>query len=296
MKIFKFIFPAVIALSIIISCGSTKNDSVVEVVARDFAFVMQEEILSEWTTFNFHNDGHAEHFFLLNRLPDSITYIDYYSKVARSFDIVFDSLKAGKSKEDAIGLLVSLVPQWFFTSVEQMGGTGIIDPGKSVTITQKLPPGSYVMECYIKEKGVFHTALGMLRPFKVTEEKSTLTPPKENYSISISNFKYETDGNLKVGENIVAVHFNEHPEHGLGNDVHVIRIDDDTNIDDVIYWLDWMNIEGLESPAPVDFLGGVQEGPLGSTSYFKVSLEQGNYAWIAESSASKGMVELFTVE
>jgi len=296
MKIFNYFLFTLIALVLVFSCSKTKDETIVEVIARDFNFIVQDSIPSGWTTFRFNNTGHAEHFFSLNLLPDSITFTDYHNDVAVSFDIVFDSLKAGKSKEEATGMLVNLLPQWFFTSLKHYGGTGIISPGESVIITEKLVPGTYVMECYIKEKGVFHTALGMLRPFVVTEQHSNSIPPKENYNIAISNFKYETSGELTLGENTIAVHFNEHPKFGLGNDVHLIKLDENTNIEDVIYWLDWMNIEGLETPAPVMFLGGVQESQVGSTSYFKVNLEPGKYAWIAESSASKGMFELFTVE
>jgi hypothetical protein len=73
-------------------------------------------------------------------------------------------------------------------------------------------------------------------------------------------------------------------------------MNDTTDIDEVIFWLDWMNIKGLESPAPVEFLGGTQEMPVGYTSYFTVDLVPGNYAWISESSAAKGMVEMFSVK
>jgi hypothetical protein len=82
----------------------------------------------------------------------------------------------------------------------------------------------------------------------------------------------------------------------MGNDVHLIRMNDTTDIDEVIFWLDWMNIKGLESPAPVEFLGGAQEMPVGYTAYFTADLVPGNYAWISESSAAKGMVEMFTIE
>jgi hypothetical protein len=296
MKTTNFFIIFVISLFILGSCDTQKEESVVEVVARDFNFVVADEISSGWKTFKFTNTGHAEHFFLLDLLPDSITFNQFITDVGHQFDKVFDSIKAGKSREEAIGMLVERIPQWYFTSVKQMGGTGIISPGESTTVTLKLIPGNYVIECYIKEKGVFHTALGMARPIKVTEEKSSLTPPKENYEITLSNFKYETEGELKAGENTIAVHFKEHPDAGLGNDVHLVRLEEDTNIDDVIYWMDWMNIKGLESPAPVKFLGGAQEMPVGYTSYFTVNLDPGNYAWIAESSAARGMVELFTVE
>lgn len=272
------------------------DSRIVEVTAKDFTFEVDDEILSGWSTFRFKNSGHAEHFFLLNLLPDNISFGTYYSQVTKPFDVVFDSLKAGMTKADAGAMLGEMIPSWYFTSVKSMGGTGIVAAGKTAQTTLKLEPGTYVMECYIKEKGVFHTALGMIRPIIVKEEASTMEPPKANMDITLRNYKFETEGEIKLGINTIAVHFKEHPEIGLGNDVHLIRLNDSTEIEEVIYWLDWMNIEGLQSPAPVEFLGGTQEMPVGFTSYFTVDLKPGNYAWIAESSASKGMVKFFKVE
>ena len=290
-----FIF-TFITILIISSCNTSKDKNVVEVIARDFTFEVVNEISSGWTTFRFKNLGHTEHFFLLNLLPDDISFETYHKQVTKPFDVVFDSIKAGINKAEAGAMLVEMIPPWYFTSVKQMGGTGIINAGKTAQTTMKLKPGTYVMECYIKEEGVFHTALGMIRPITVKEEASNMEPPKSNMDITLTNFKIETEDEVKPGTNIIAVHFKEHPEIGLGNDVHLIRMNDTTDIDKVIYWLDWMNIEGLESPSPVEFLGGTQEMPVGFTSYFTVDLVPGNYAWIAESSAAKGMIKMFKVE
>ncbi|MGB5304203.1 MAG: hypothetical protein WBP17_13740, partial [Gemmatimonadota bacterium] len=84
--------------------------------------------------------------------------------------------------------------------------------------------------------------------------------------------------------------------YGLGNDVHVVRLDEGTDLDEVIAWMDWMNVDGLRAPSPATFLGGVHEMPAGYTAFFTVDLEPGRYAWIAESGAARGMVEEFTVE
>ncbi len=296
MKLVNQFILTFVAIIILYSCDTSTNENVVNVIARDFNFEVVDEIPSGWTTFQFKNLGHADHFFLLNLLPDTISFETYHNEVTIPFDLVFDSLKAGKSKAEAIGMLIEMIPGWYFTSVKQMGGTGIISAGKTSQVTLKLTPGTYAMECYIKEQGVFHTALGMIRSITVRKETSDLEPPKADMDITLSNYKIETKGEVKTGKNTVAVHFKEHPELGLGNDVHLIRMNDSTDIDEVILWLDWMNIKGLESPAPVVFLGGTQEMPVGYTSYFTVELEPGNYAWISESSAAKGMVEMFTVK
>lgn len=286
----------IMSVSILFSCNSSPDEKVVDVVAKDFSFQVVDEIPSGWANFKFKNEGHAEHFFLLNLLPDSIDFRTYHNQVTKPFDIVFDSIKAGMSKGDAIALLLKLIPPWYFTSVKQMGGAGIINPGMSEIITLNLKPGTYVMECYIKEKGVFHTALGMIRPIKVTDEKSKIGPPNSNLDITLTNSKIDTNGKISAGKNTIAVYFKEQPKVGLGNDVHIIKITDKTDMNKVIEWLDWMNIKGLESPAPVEFLGGCQEMPVGYTCYFQVDLEKGKYAFIAESGADRGLIKQFQIE
>lgn len=296
MKIVYCLLIMFLSIGILLTCSPLSDEKYVEVIARDFKFELVDQIPSGWTTFRFNNNGHTEHFFLLSLLPDSIPYERYLEQVTKSFDIVLDSLNSGKSKEDALSLLLELIPGWYFTDVKLMGGTGIISMGKSIDITLNLPPGTYAMECYIKEQGVFHSSLGMIRSLIVTEEVSKTKPPLTNMEISLSNYKFETEGVLYKGKNTFAVHFIEHPEIGPGNDVHIIKLEENTNLDDVISWLDWMNVKGLQSPAPAKFYGGSQEMPTGMTSYFTAYLEPGEYAFIAESAGSKGMVKKFTVK
>ena len=162
--------------------------------------------------------------------------------------------------------------------------------------TAKLDPGTYAMECYIKEKGVFHTTLGMIRPLEVLEASTSLSEPAADMMISLYNEEMKFEGSVKKGTNSIGVSFEEHPEFELGNDIHLIRLEDDTNIESVINWLNWMNIEGLETPAPATFLGGTQEMPVGHRAYFRVDLPPGKYAWIAESAAYRGLVHEFKVE
>ncbi len=314
MKIIKLSTIAMIIFAVFISCKSdnkkqvleqsddettsvkTNAENIVKVIAKDFKFQVDDEIKSGWTTFQFENKGHAVHFFLFNRIPDTIPYSAYHEKVSIPFQIVFDSIKAGTSKADAGAMLGEMIPAWYFTDVKSMGGTGFIAGGKTTQITVNLEPGTYVMECYIKEKGVFHTTLGMMKEVKVLEETTQMKPPKSNMNIILTNHQIVTEGDIKAGKNTIAVHFNEHPEIGLGNDVHLIKLGDDTDMDKVIYWLDWMNVNGLEPPSPVEFLGGVQEMPVGNTEYFTVNIEPGNYAWISESYGAMGMLKKFTVD
>ncbi len=298
VKILKFLISLVFTLVSVwlISCGNSLDQNVVNATAKDFRFEMVDSIHSGWTTFRLKNMGHAEHFFLLSLLPDTISFEDYKTKVGRPFDIVFDSLKAGSSKADAINLLVQLIPSWYFVSVKQMGGTGILAAGNTTQITLNLVPGTYVMECYIKEQGVFHTALGMIRPVTVMEEVSDMKPPEANVNVFLTNDAIKTDSEINSGLNTFAIHFKEHPDAGVGNDLHLVRVNENTDLDAVLEWMDWTNIMGLEPPAPAEFLGGSQEMPIGNTSYFTINLKPGKYAFVTEAVIRKGNVFEFEVD
>ena len=276
--------------------ASSSTAHVVQVTARDYAFDAPDEIPSGWITFRLKNEGNEHHFLLLQQLPDGKTLEEYLEEVAVPFDSVWHELKRGLGKAEAGALLGQLLPGWF-ASVRQMGGPGLVAPGGVAQASVKLEPGTYVMECYVKTSdGEFHGMLGMTRALTVTGVPSGAPEPEADVAITLSNYEMAVEGDVKTGEQTVAVHFEEHPEIGLGNDVHLVRLEGGTDMDEVVRWMDWMNVEGLREPAPVAFVGGAHEMPVGHTSYFTVELTPGRYAWIAESSADKGMVREFSIE
>jgi hypothetical protein len=280
-----------------ISCSKKPSENVVDVTAKDYYFNTKDTIPSGWTTFRFNNEGHAHHFFFLTLLPENVAYQQYIGELIPPFAETMDSLTAGMDKASAAAMLGGMLPEWY-ASVKTMGGAGIIQPGKSEETTIKLEPGTYVMECYVKTpEGKFHSELGMIRPIFVTNEKSETKEPGEvNMDISLYNNKIETRGKMASGLNRVAVHFKEHPQYGLGNDIHVVKLTDETNMDSVINWMNWMNIGGLQTPAPANFYGGTQEMPVGYTSYFTVNLQSGTYAFISETAVDDNLVKVFKVD
>jgi len=270
--------------------------AIVEIIAKDYAFQAPPEVPSGWVTFSLKNEGREHHFVFLSRLPDGKTVEDYREEVAKPFDAVWDELEAGADRAEAGAMLGRLLPDWY-GSVRPMGANGLLAPGETARTTVKLDPGRYVMECYVKTAdGTFHTSLGMMRGLTVTDSPSGGSPPEADIEITLTNFEISVAGDVTAGAHTVAVHFEEHPEFGLGNDVHLVRLDDGMTVDDIVPWMDWMNLEGLRSPAPASFLGGTEEMPVGYTAYFTVELQPGRYAWIAESAAALGMVEEFTVD
>jgi len=270
------------------------ESGVVEVRAADYAFIAPDEIPSGWTTFEFANRGQEPHFFMLSLMPEGKTLADYHEDVAVPFEKVWDALQKGSTKQEAFAQLGELLPEWY-GQVRVMGGIGMVVPGETARTTLRLEPGHYAMECYVKTpQGVFHTTLGMLRALTVTEEVSSLAEPAADFAITLTNDGTTVEGAPAAGHRTIAVHFAEQAPGGLGNDVHLVRLDESTDLAALVSWMDWTNLDGLQSPAPARFLGGAQDMPAGSTAYFEADLEPGRYALVGESPA-RPLVEL-TVE
>ncbi len=276
---------------------SGSGSSVVEYIARDYAFVGPTEIASGWVTMRMVNEGQEHHFVFLTLLPEGKTIEDYAADVGMAFGGAWEALQSGAVDKAGAGAMIGeALPEWY-ASAAPMGGPGLVAPGKTAQATMRLTPGNYVMECYVKTAdGEFHTMLGMALPLTVTAEDSGGRPPRADVDITLFENTMAIEGTPEAGRQTMAVNFDEHPEFGLGNDVHVVRLEEGADLDEVVEWMDWMNIDGLRAPSPAAFVGGVHEMPSGYTAFFTVDLEPGRYAWIAESGAARGMVEEFTVE
>lgn len=270
---------------------------VVEVAAVDYAFRAPAEIPSGWTTFRLANEGEEHHLAVLWKMPDGRGVEDYKEGVVDPFSAAYDSLMAGAVDEAGFWeLFGGSVAPWS-ADVQPMGGPGLIAPGLVAQTTVKLEPGTYVMECYVKNpEGEWHTNLGMLAELTVTGDTTGASPPEADVDLTLNNTEITTRGTPTAGENTVAVHYEEHPEMGLGNDAHLARLDEGTSVEEAVEWADWRLAEGLRAPSPVPFLGGAQEMPVGYTSYFTVVLEPGRYVWLGEATDVDGRVEEFTVE
>jgi len=267
----------------------------VVVTAKDYVFQLPDEIPSGWTTFEFANHGQEPHFFLLTLLPEGHTLEQYIAEVVPPFDEAWKALQAGADHAAAGKLLGEKLPAWF-ADAKAMGGIGIVSPGETARTTLELEPGNYAMECYVRTaEGVFHGELGMLRPLTVTAETSPGVEPRADIDITLRNGSYAVTGALTPGHHVVAAHFAEQPAVGQGNDVHLVRLADDAALEPVVHWMDWMNLEGLQTPAPAQFVGGTQDMPVGKTAYFEIELEPGRYAWLAEQPEGAGAVEEFRV-
>jgi hypothetical protein len=278
--------------------------NVVEIRAVGMTFEGSSEIPSGWTTFRFVNASSMIHFAWIDVLPEGVTAQIFADTAGKYFQEAMDGMNAGD--EEAVNAAFGKFPAWI-GDLQQRGGPGFLSPGLTGETIVYLEPGNYAFECYVKTNGIFHTTspddgkLGMMFEFTVTDEKTDAPEPTANVTLSLKNSGMEiVDGALKAGMNTIRVDFVEQQAlpSFVGNDVHIMRVENDDSISQADAWLDWRAKDGLEDPSPVTFLGGINDMPEGSHSYFTVDLQPGNYAFIAEVPRPQelGLVLPFTVE
>jgi hypothetical protein len=273
------------------------------VVARGLTLEGPSAIPSGWTTLRFRNESPMTHFVAIERLPHGQGVASQQEQVAPVFQAGMNLLADGDV--DAALARFGELPPWF-GEIVFFGGPGLTGPESVGEAIVHLEPGTYLLECYVKTNGIFHSynpdpaTYGMVHEFTVTDEETAVSEPSASVRVELSSTDgIRTDGTFKSGEQTVAVHFGDQTVHEnfVGHDVHVVRIEDDLDLDALQEWMDWRMPGGLQTPAPAEFLGGLSEMPAGSTGYFTVSLDPGRYALISEvpGAADKGMLSEFTV-
>ncbi len=276
----------------------------VELRAVGMTFDGPTEIPSGWTRFRFENASPMIHFAMVDLPPPGIGLQELSDTLMDPFQAVMDAMNA--NDEEAVNAAFGTFPEWI-GELQRRGGPGLVSPGLTAETTIYLAPGVYLLECYVKTNGVFHSTspgegqFGMVLPVTVTGEDNGAPEPVANVTLALRNSGMElVDGSPRRGPNTIRVDFVEQQAlpSFVGNDVHLMRVDSPDSLARADDWMDWRTPEGLQSPSPVVFLGGMQDLPAGAHGYFSVDLAPGNYAFIAEMPQpdSAGMVLPFTVE
>ena len=244
---------------------------VAEYAALDYVFAGPSEIPSGWITFRMPNQGDEHHVMILIKLPEGVSYTDYYESNQRR-------LENGET------------PEWWSEQVV-MGGPAALGPGLVGETTVKLDPGEYAMICPVPTAdGTLHRDLGMMRPLTVTEEESGAIEPKADITMTLRSLEFELDKVITPGRHTIAVRFENQPE-GKPHDVHVARLGPDQTLEDFT-----ASMAGDIEFGDFFFIGGAEDMPEGHTAYFTADFEPGRYAFWCHGHSADGMVQEFTVE
>lgn len=282
---------------------SSSKENVLSLDIVGWSFVGPNEIGSGWTTIRITNESGMTHHGLVYRLPDGITAEMVSDQVVKPIQESLTANIAGDLEKAAE--IMKTIPAWIGDLV-YMGGPGMMSSGVVGEATMYLEPGNYVVECYVKTNGVQHNynpvpgAHGMVLPLTVKAEPGGMSEPDANVTLEISNSGYLiADGQFVAGQNEVRVRFVEQKLYNnfVGHDAHFFRINSDTDVEASARWVDFFPIDGQQTPAPAHFVGGIHDMPEGSTGYFKLTLEVGQYGVVAEvpNAREVGLFTTFTV-
>jgi hypothetical protein len=246
---------------------------------------MIDEINSGWTTFRYLNKSNETHFFILEKLPDSIGIEQYQQEFLAPFKRAYEFFMTGdietgnKQFED--------LPAWS-SKMEICGGVALTSPQKISETTLFLEPGTYIMECYVRmPNGMPHIFYGMLKEFTVSKQNNGNEEPSADEEISISSENgIAFIDKLTEGDYTFSVDFKDQKiyEHMLGHDINLVKIDNEKLIDSLNNWVNLSDYSAFKTPAPagLTFLGGVEDLFGKKKGYFNVTLQKGQYVLISE--------------
>jgi hypothetical protein len=306
----KYLFPFqnlnlslfLVLLVIVQSCSpDKKKDKFIEIVTEVMDFQSVDTIPSGWNTFKYSNKSNETHFFLLDKYPEGKTLEDAVKEVIPPFQKGMDLINEGNDEEGFAEF--NKLPAWFF-EVVFCGGSGLVSPKNSSLTTIKLEPGYYIMECYVKmANGTFHNAMGMTKAIVVSTQDSGNLPPTATVEIDISSTEgISFENEVPKGIQVFSVHFKDQITHEnfVGHDLNLVKLNANASLEALESWMNWADPKGLITPSPegITFLGGVNDMPAGSTGYFEINLEPGNYAFVSEvpNASGKNMLKTFTVK
>jgi hypothetical protein len=218
------------------------------------------------------------HFLLFNKVPDEVDMGRYHKELTMPFQEIMDAINQEREPN-------AVFPEWLGEMVN-MGGIGLLSAGQTAESIVNFPPGNYMVECYIKTNGVFHSTTGMLKHVTIIPNEKKQASPGESVTIRVDSTGLSLEGEMpQYGGNVVFK-----VEYGNTKlfpnftrpDVHLVKVTEEARLDELESYMDWTNQNGMIESAPVVFLGGAQEMPKGSEAYFKQYLSGGKYILIGE--------------
>ena len=192
------------------------------IIATDGGFEAPDSILAGLRHIVFENKGTEVHEAMLVKLPDGMGAADYVAAV-----------KAGSE---------------FPPGALDYSGPGLTSPGESVEMWLTVDPGRYILICW--NSG--HATSRPVHDFVVQDGRADEEPPKEDLVVKLFDYRFEIDGALKKGLQVIRF---ETPGPGM-HEADLFRLDEGTTVEDLKRW----RKQGGRGDFPARALGGKLDG------------------------------------
>lgn len=219
------------------------NESAFHILVTDAGFEAPDQMAAGIRHIVFENRGSKIHEAMLIRLADGMSADDYMAAIQRG----------------------SLFPEGGL----DYSGPGLTSPGETAEMWLRVDPGHYVLVCWN------HSKTTHARSFTVNYTLFDDEVPKEDAVVKLLDYKFEIEGTLRRGEQVIRV---ETPGPGM-HEADIFRLHDGKTVEDLRRW----RKEDHPGPAPADALGGALDShDIRRVIWLRKSFKPGRYAFHCE--------------
>ncbi len=158
--------------------------------------------------------------------------------------------------------------------VEGFGGPNGAGPGKTVSSTQYLVPGNYLLLCFLPgADGAPHASKGMVSPFTVTPKAGGAAADQDDGTgadVTLLDFAFDVPGKLPAGDTLVVTN-----EGGQAHEVGIARLADGQTADEAIQAF----LEPASGATPPELDSGLGLVAPGRTVRMVLPEEPGDYVF-----------------
>jgi hypothetical protein len=240
-------------------------------------------------------------FTISDTLHTGLNHLVYENHGRNIHECQFIHLPTGMSAADYVAQVKSGIP--FPAGAKDCAGPGLLSPGERVEMWSPLEAGTYMIGCWM---GKHMTETKPVTFVVHGAPAQPVQPPHEDVTVRMVDFRFELDGALKRGEQVIRY-------ETVGPSMHeadIIKLGDGRTVQDVAAWFK----HHQRDPLPGTIAGGCMDShDITRVTWVKRSFAPGRYVfWCdmpmiqsdapkdttvkAVSHADAGMIKEFTVD
>jgi hypothetical protein len=206
-------------------------------------------------------------FTIPDTLREGLNHLTYENHGSEIHECQFIYLPAGMSAADYIAQVKSGVA--FPAGAKDCSGPGLLSPGEHVEMWSPLEAGTYMIGCWM---GKHMTETKPVTFVVHGAPAQPVQPPHEDVTVRMVDFRFELDGALKRGEQVIRY-------ETVGPSMHeadIIKLGDGRTVEDVAAWFK----HNQRDPLPGTIAGGCMDShDLKRVTWVKRSFAPGRYVF-----------------